>query len=199
MATLAELLKQPPGAALKPPRVIAIPPSAWASHRADKPADAVEVGLRLISEDDIQYARGEAIRIATEYVQNPDHQEERHEAFNDALMRVALGRALCQPHDVTQPYFLMGEDEIRVRLTSEGVRRLYQELEALHTSENPAMPEIDEEGFAHLIAMWDRGLWLKYTERPERMRILRLLEACRQEMLEAETLAEAAGEALVAG
>ncbi len=199
MGTLNELLKQRPGTPLRPPRVVTIPPSAWASHRADRPAEPVQVGLRLISEEDTQYARGEAARIAAEYIQNAENEEERVAAFNDALIRVALGRALCQPHDVTQPYFLMGEDEIRVRLTSDGARRLYQELEALHVAESPAMPEIDEEGFAHLLAMWDRGLWLKYTDRAERMRILRLLEACRQEMLEAEMLGEAAGEALVAG
>lgn len=172
------------------PRVIMLPPSAWADHRTDKPREPVAIGIRLISEEDVQIARATAARIAVELV-TVGGEDDRVAAYNDALCRVAAASGTCAPHDSEQAHFPLGELEIRERLTPEGVRRLYQEVEALHIASNPSLPEIDDEGLAHLFALLDRNA-IDALPREEALRVRRLLELCRSELAEVDPL-EATG------
>lgn len=168
------------------PRVITLPPSAWADHRSDKPREPVPIGIRLISEEDVQIARSTAAKIATELVP-VGGEDDRIAAYNDALCRVAAARGTCAPHDAEQSFFAMGELEIRERMTSEGVRRIWQEIEALHISGNPSLAEIDDEGLAHLFALLDRNA-IDELPREDMLRVRRLLEICRSQLAEVDPL-----------
>lgn len=166
------------------PKVISLPTSAWADSRSDKPRSPVEIGIRLLSEEDVQIARAEAAKLAVQIVA-VGTDDDRIVAYNDALMRFAAERGTCSPTDAEMPHFVMGELEIRERMTPEGVRRLWQEIEALHLSSNPSQEEIDDEGVAHLFALIHRDS-LSRLPKVDALRIRRLLELCRSELAETE-------------
>ncbi len=190
MADFSKLLK-PGKAAARLPRVISLPPSAWADSREDKPREPVRIGIRLISDEDTQIARSTAAKIAVELVP-VGGEDDRIAAYNDALMRVATEHGTCSPTNAEDPYFVMGELEIRQRLTPEGVRRVWHEIEALHASSNPSVSEIDDEGLAHLFALLDRGV-LDSLEKSDAARVRRLLEMCRADLAEHEERHDTAG------
>lgn len=192
----AAMLRREGPALRKPPKVVELPLSAWADGREDKPAAPIPIGLRLPSEDDVQRARDEASKAIEEFASRGDT-DDRVSAYNDALVRELVASSACQAADVTKPFFEMASLDVRRRLTPDGVKRLYQEIEALRTGCDPAMPELDPEGLAHLTAMLDRDVWKDHLPYEEAKRIRRLLEHARQELFEAEQRAERAGVPLV--
>lgn len=190
MVDFAELMKQS-GAGKgprKPPRVFELPLSAWSDERTDKPLAPVAVGIRLISEEDAQYARSEAAKAAVEFIPAGDD-DDRIAAFNDALARFAAERGMCNPENVEEPFFALGELEIRQRMTPEGVRRIWQEIATLHESSNPSLPEIDDDGLAHLFAMLYRDC-LDRLPREDAAHARRLLERVRSMLDEVDAFGE---------
>jgi hypothetical protein len=179
-------------------RVVRVPPSAWADHREDKPVSDVEIGLRLPSENDIQAAREEAVKVLARYPEKA-HEEEKILAFNDALMRHMIASSTCHPLNRLEHWFSLGADEIEVRMTTAGIQRLWNELEAFQIADSPAMPEAGDEQFEHLIAMWSRGVGFDFMPPEEARKVKRLIEYARQQLAEAEMKAEGQGAALVAG
>jgi hypothetical protein len=178
------LLKQTKAAA-RAPRVISLGLGAWSDARADKPREPVSIGIRLLSEQDTQVVRSEAAKMAVELTPTGT-EDERVEAFNSALMCFAAEHGTCSPTDAEQPYFPMGALEIRERMTPEGVRRLWHEIEALHLASNPSLDEIDDEGLAHLFALLHRDA-VSLLPKTDAARIRRLLELVRSELAETES------------
>jgi hypothetical protein len=200
MTGFKELLRSQQGpTARKPPRTLKLEASAWAGAREDAPQTAVEIGIRRVAEEDVQAAKGEAARLASELIAGAASEDDRVSTYNDALIRVLVARCACRPDDVLEPYFALGELEIRERMTSEGVRAIWDALNALHISDSPLLPELDSEGFAHLIAMWDRGLAFDHLPPDEAAQLLRLLEHVRQAMEIAEFAAERDGKMVASG
>lgn len=195
MTTLREHEKKK-GVDHKPPRVVELPLVAWAASSSERPAAPIPIGLRLPSEDDRQQARNAALDAVGLDVTDP---EDRVSIFNDALIRELLAAACCLAVDERQPFFGSGSLEIAQRLTTEGVKRLWQELGVLDDASKVSMPEATDEGFSHLVAMWDRGVGFEYMPPEEAVRLRRLVECVRQEMAEAEERASALGVILAAG
>jgi hypothetical protein len=167
-----------------PPRVIELPVSAWSADRPDRPMSPVSIGLRVPSDDDTEAAKDEAMQRVALLPSGVDPSD-RIDAFNDALVANLVAAATCIPTDVTQRFFGMGEDEISIRLTTDGIKRLWQEIEMLRTAENPGMPEAGDEEFSHLIALWERdAVTLLPPEEAKQCR--RLVEHVRQRLAEAE-------------
>lgn len=128
-----------------PLRTVPLEPSAWAETYAERPKTRVSIGLRLISEADEQAARGDAGQHAWRYVpgeMNDEVHEERVQAFNDALMRVAVARGTCRSDDVTTPFFVLAEDQIADALRGETITMLWDELIRLRAEHSPLSPEI---------------------------------------------------------
>jgi hypothetical protein len=183
----------------KPPRVISLKPSAWADSWKDKPQGPIDIGIRRVAEEDIQAAKSEAARICAEIVTSGADEDDRVSAYNDALIRVAAARGTSSPVDVSAPFFVMGEDEIREKMTPEGVRALWDAINALHIADSPLLPEIGNEGFGQLIAIWDREVAFDYLPPGGAAQIGRLLEHVRQELEIAEALAAHDGHLVAAG
>jgi len=179
MGDFSELLKKskaPSGPRL-PPKVITLVPDDWADQRTDKPREPVKIGIKLISEQDTDVARAEAAKIAAELVTVGD-EDDRTVAYNCALMRYAAQAGTCSPADVDDPFFMVGELEIRERLTPEGTRKIFHAIEALHLASNPAIDEIDADGLGHLFALQHAGA-IENLDRTEATQVRRLLEYCR--------------------
>lgn len=152
---------------------------------------AVTIGIRVPSDDDTEAAKEAAMERVSQLPSGAD-QSDRIDAYNDALVKNLVACSTCVPTDVTQRFFGMGEDEIDVRLTTDGVRRLWQEVEALRIAENPGMPEAGDEEFSHLIALWERDA-VNLLPAVEAMQCRRLVEYVRQRLAEAEARVQGTG------
>jgi hypothetical protein len=115
-----------------------LPRSAFADVWSGKPAGDVAIGLRVLSEADVQTARAEAAKLAVEL--HPEDGDDRIDAFNDALVRWAVARGTTDPNDVRRPYFEAAEDTVRDALTSHGALAVYEALERLTIETSPLEP-----------------------------------------------------------
>lgn len=197
MTTFQKQLKERGPAARKPPRVVELPVSAWAPNVTGCPSAPVPIGLFPPSEPTIEAARSNALQESAIKAADGD-EDDRTLAYNDCFIREVLGGSTCLAMDVTKPFFATPL-EMANRLTVEGLRRLWQELEVLRVSDSPGMPEIDDAGASHLDAMLVRGVAWEILEPEETRKIRRLLEHCRQVMADAEDVAEKRGVILATG
>jgi hypothetical protein len=161
-----------------PHTTLVIPPSVFAEDWQDRPSDDTCVGLRLLSEQDVVFARGEAAKLAVTI----EDEESRYETYNDALMRNVVARAMCDPNDVRETYFRM-DDVAMVALTPEGTRHLFDAYESMRIARSPVQAEATDEDIAGLAELAATALPLMTPARASRVR--RLLSFVVQEMGEA--------------
>jgi hypothetical protein len=151
---MSTFTKAAASAARTPQRHVTLDPSAFADGWAEKPLEEVAIGLRLVGEDDVQAARVEAARLAIGWYDDGEggcvDEDARVEAYNDALVRWIVARGATDPNDVTQPYFAMAEETVRVALTSEGVRRIWDELVLLQIGAGVRMAPATDPDLARL-------------------------------------------------
>lgn len=153
--TVFSNLQQGPSPA---PRVVTLPTSAFADDWDRKPREPMQIGLRLVSEGDIERARAAALQKALEMV--PEPCDERIEQFNDAIMRGVIARATCMPEDAREPFFEMPEDDVQNALTDDGVRLLWHEFDVLKVESCGYLAEATEDELVDLAAMLgDRDAW----------------------------------------
>lgn len=170
----------------EPAGTMLLPPEAYATDYARRPEEPVAIGLRLLSESDVQAARAGAARVAVDYFSDGDeHHVERFEAYNDALMREMVARTAVDPNDARTPFFAGDEEEVREALTSEGVRLVYDELDRLVLERSPLTPEAGEDEVERLPEIWKRNLGLVVGPRQRHLR--RLVGYVLRALLEAET------------
>jgi hypothetical protein len=116
----------------KPDRIVVLPPELFASDWKRRPSTEVAVGLRVISELDVQIGKAEASKYMVKmYAQDGTGPivdvEKAWECWNDAWLTYAIGRAACDPNDADKAYFPWAQDETSKALSSAGLRRLWDE------------------------------------------------------------------------
>jgi hypothetical protein len=149
----------------RPARVVLVPPTAFADDYADRPAEPIAVGLRLLSETHVTGARAEASRqaVARYTDEEADVTDPRalDEAYNDALLEHLVAAALCDPNSVTasHPLFPYAADQVPGAFSPEGLRFLYDELARVHHEASPLVPAITSEGVVELVALLQTGAY----------------------------------------
>lgn len=156
------------------------------------------MGLRLASDEDKQRAQDEAAKAVSTFASAGDG-DDKVRAYNDALITEIVAASTCQATNVQMPFFEMASLDVRRRLTTAGIRRLWEELEILEATAQPALPTITEEGLGHLFAICDRAVAWEYLPKEEELRLKRLLEHARQSLAIGEEMAERDGVAVVVG
>lgn len=131
-----------------PSRIIDLTPDMFADDWPDKIPKTVKAGLRLLSEGDIHSARAQA---ADRAVQMHEGAEDRIAAYNDTLMAWAVASALCASTDTRTPFLDSPFENVFLAFTSEGIRRIWEELEVTHLMHSPLLDEIDAVGIAALV------------------------------------------------
>lgn len=144
----------------KPPRTIAVEPSAFVDAWPDKPKTAIAVGLRLLSDQDIQTARAMAARYAQTLFLGEDvdctDPMSRVEAFNDGLMRWAIACGVTDPNNASIPFFAGGDDVVRLALTTQGIRFLWDHLERVALELSPLVQEATDLQLGELVVLLPR-------------------------------------------
>ena len=163
-----------------PPLVVEVPVTSWADTCLDKPTGPVEIGLRLISESEAASARSEAAKKAWRAHPLEADEDARVEAYNGALMAIALGRATCQADDINVAFreWPCPADMIALAMTPAGIELLYGHLDTLTMAEAPSMPEASDDDIAAVAtALLDGSAWTNVSG-AHAHRIRRLLKVC---------------------
>lgn len=139
----------------KPLRVVIVPTSAWCAEYRKRPTAPVAVGIRLLSDDDIQMIRREAagatVRMYTGDDGQPVDEAAMTEAYNDALIRWVVGRSVCDPNNTDTSFFESEEETAGQALTSDGLRFLFDHYDALRTECSPHMAAIADADVAEIV------------------------------------------------
>lgn len=167
----------------KPPRKVVLQPSAFADTWSGKPGGDIAIGLRLLSEADVQTAKAEAEVQARRWYADPNDGEVTHwegltDAYNDGVMRHCLARACVDVNDVTVSFFESAEDTVRNALTPEGVARLWDELTLLHAASGIRIAAADDEEIARLARVLADGHAVAALDKGEAIELRKLLGYC---------------------
>lgn len=141
----------------KPPAMIQVPPSAWAAEWPENPGEPVMCGLRPLSEADLIFANGEAVKEAL--LMYPPSMEgcddPRNSAYHDAQMRYVVSRGTCDPNDVTKPWEFWGkhggDGVVQDALTMHGLKMLWDAIERVTIETSPVEPEATDADIQELL------------------------------------------------
>lgn len=145
-----------------PERHVILKPNSFADDWQSRPKEDVALGLRRVSDADIQTARAEAAKFA---IDMHDDEEGRYEAFSDALMRWLIIRGTCDANDirVNHPLFDGSEENVRNALTKEAIRYTWDHVDRFHAETGPLIPEASDEDFLTLAS---------YLQTPELLEVM---------------------------
>lgn len=144
-----------------PPRVVPVPPSAFADDWHGRPDSEVAIGLCFVSAEDIDAAMNTALERAESWATNEGRRDEAHfnKVYNEQLIYGIVGRAAVNPNDCTRRWFPAPcEDSIRRAMTPDGARRLWDELQLLHVGSGVQMPMASDDDIRRLAAILARGI-----------------------------------------
>ncbi len=146
MATFSKLPKT-----RKPLRVVTLVPACFADDWDDKPDEETEIGLRLVSEGDVETARAEAERRALDMHDQPG--QDRIDCFNDGIVCGIVARATCKADDAREAYFTMAEDDVRRAFTPDALKMLYDEYDRMRVEHSLLSPEADDAELVELASL----------------------------------------------
>lgn len=136
-----------------PGDVVPIPPSAFRPTWKERPKGDSQIGLRLVSDGDIELGRARAGRRAFEL--HPKARSDSAdltvwwEAHNDELMRWIIARGTCDPKNVAKAWSgWAAAPEMMVRdvLTPDGVKLIFDAWERMRIASDPSIrPVLDAE------------------------------------------------------
>ena len=180
--------KRSPDETLRAPETLVLSSNHFSPKWRSRPTDNVAVGIRPLSSADDDYCRSEAARIAWRTLPGrPDdeHHEQRIDVFNDAVMRIAIARAVCDPNDATRPAEIwqgVPEETVGIALTREGVKAIYDAIERVTIALSPVRREATDEEIELLAAIVHDRLSRMPEARAARVRRLAgfLLDECRE-------------------
>lgn len=178
MSSFAQILESRD---FKPERHVVIERKSFADEWQGKPDVDFAIGLRKVSDADIQTARAEAAKFA---IDMHDDREGQIEAFNDALMRWVVVRGTCDPNDVRMncPIFEGSEENVRNALTSRAIRFLWDEIEKFHLEMSPLVRVAKEADFVELQAYLGRLELLEFLTPGAKLRFQKLAGYLLEEM-----------------
>lgn len=162
-----------------PPSFVTVPASVFSHEWEARPRDEQAVGLRLVSQADIDTARAQARERAMASV--PDVSDYSHDqqtwidAYNDALMAHIVAMAMCDPNDVEKtwaPIKAAPEDIVRTYMTPGGIKLVYDAWERMRIGLDPVHDEADDDDIAQLPALFAEHADKLSTVRAARVRRL---------------------------
>lgn len=134
--------------AQKPAHTCIVPLSAFSDTWKGRPTTPVCAGFRPLSLDDVSSVRATASAESFRLHPRPEDDENRADAFADALMRLCIARSVCDPNDVSKPWAVLGraaDDNVGICLSTEGARMLYRQIDYATVLASPMYEGTDEE------------------------------------------------------
>jgi hypothetical protein len=137
------------------PATLELGPAAFSPTWRSRPKSAIVFGLRVPSERDLQSARAEAAKQAAQLVADLNDPDVTIDTFNDALLSQLVSYAICDPSNVeaVHPVLEFPQDQVQEYLTSNTIRRIFDEVERLQVATSPLFPEADAADIIELIGL----------------------------------------------
>lgn len=164
----------------RPLDTVTIPVEAWHVDYQGRRSAPELAGLRLLSEQDKQEIRREAIRYAVE--SHPDVDGLRIEAFNDRLIACGVGRALCNPNNATKLFFDFPDDQAPRAFTTSFMRHVWERLGRIEISCAISEKELSDEQLPALIELLTPARLALVLPAPRQRRLRKLLSFALSEL-----------------
>lgn len=171
----------------KPPLIIVLKPEHFAQDYPERPTSDIAAGVRILSEHELQEIAGEAGKEARLF--HPDAETSGDGpfslAYDDAIVRLAVGRCLTNPNDSRDPYFAAADEMVGLAFPPKTIRFVWDSLEKVTLSNSPvALPATNEE-IADVIELITEGYVEKLSPSSE-LRMRKLMSFMREELLDAK-------------
>lgn len=164
-----------------PPGFVLVPPNAFRSDFPNRPTEPVAVGLRLVSQTDLQTARAQARETASQAIpdvklDDPNDIQAWTDAYNDRLMSYIVSQATCDANDVLEPWSFVRmapEDLVPLYLTADGIKLIFDKWEQVKISLDPTQREATDDEVDNLLdTLREREDGLSFVRRARIRRLL---------------------------
>jgi hypothetical protein len=150
----------------------------WASSYLERPLVAMRVGLRMLSDEELESCRVDAEKAAHEaYGQDQNANLER--IHRRRLIRSAVCRALCDVDDASKPHehFPCPDEQIDFALREETIVSLFDIIEKTQLEHSPIYVPASDDDIVDLMGLIADGALadLDATDQPRADRARRLL------------------------
>lgn len=161
-----------------PPRVFALPLSAWKSTYSGRPECDIQMGIRLPGQDDVDTVETEALK-ALQFA-TKDGDESAIRAYNESKLLNLVAVCICDPNDVSKPHDLFETPNatLEVALTPQGLRRIFDEIERLQIETSPIFREASDDELRSFSTMLTEGALQKTDDTLNQKRIRRYVAYC---------------------
>lgn len=168
--------------ASKPATVVLLKPENFCSTWPEAPRSDVAVGVRLLSELEVQQVKAEAAKQARAYYPDVEYDDElMDKAFQDELMKLAVARATTSPNDAALPYFPAPDDMIGEAWLPSTIRRLWDELERCTIERSPIARPAGDEDLKKLALLIEKGHVTKLAD-AQQLRLRKLMRFALEEL-----------------
>jgi hypothetical protein len=174
----------------KPAAVEVLKPEHFASDWQAIPEAAVAVGIKVLSEAEVQQVLAESAKEARLlYPDSPDDSPIIVKAYEDALVRLAVGRCVTNPNDARDPYFPAADEMVGVAWPSATIRRIWDVLERVTIACSPVAEPANDDDVRALCELLDKKLIGKMTAARE-LRTRKLVAFMLAELRAVESVTE---------
>jgi hypothetical protein len=155
MSTVAAVAEQMTRGA---PSVFALKAEHWASSYAERPLVAMRVGLRMLSDEELESCRRDADK-ATEEAYKADQSSNLDRIHRRKLMRSAVSRALCDVDNASSPHehFPCPDEQLDIALREETIVTLFDVVERTQIENSPVFVPASDDDIAELIGVLADG------------------------------------------
>lgn len=170
----------------KPPAMLVLTPSFFATEWPGRPDENVCIGLRIVPENEKGIARSEAAREAWNLHPRDEDRDNRIDAMNDILMRWIIARSACDPNDADRAPELWAaapEDLVKEALSTEGTKAIFDAIDRLEIENSPVVREATDEEIDEVLVVSRAALAEMSPTKAKRVR--RLLGVCLDELIAA--------------
>lgn len=177
----------------QPPGSVVVPPLAWAPTWEPRPTTDVCIGLRFVSDRDLEDARIESMRacerLYPDFRTNEVTMELFVASFQDRLIRYIVGYGTCDPNDVTKAWELFAaapEDIVKDALTDTGHQLIFDAWERMRITTSISITAATDADIGLLPELAKRLPTLAARSRPAEQRLRRLLRFVLEELEQVE-------------
>lgn len=175
------------GGNVAPPKVIKLPLSAWNPTFTGRPECDIPVGLRLPGSEDAETIEAEAVRSMREAM--ADGEEAALRAYNESKLVSLVALCITDPNDVTAPHELFETPNalLKIALTPQGLRRLFDEIELLQVETSPIFHEASDDDVSVIAELLGDGALTRLQDQVKASRARRYLTLVFETLADGQT------------
>ena len=140
-----------------PPTVFVLKAEHWASSYEDRPLCDMPIGLRMLSDEELDSCRDEAEKAAAKKID--DGAESYTREHNAVLIRTAIARAICMPDNAAKAheFFPCPDEQLHFALRKETIVTLFDLVERTQLENSPVCIPADDDDVLELVTKLSAG------------------------------------------